>query len=206
VSLRLPPNSNPLRAMACCFCCLLAASALGLLPSAPSSKSAHHSRTTGSLECRAPACPARWQDASSLWTRWIQRESSGARVARRAPETIWSYRPSVRRCEVARGRCNGRSCTYSSGPETFVPLSPTHRPSACTWTVEALQKAHCDVRIQRVPARRRGGFKRARNRSLVERAATRLTRSPPGSSILDQDLARSCRRPCRPLETASAPP
>ena len=36
-------------------------------------------------------------------------------------------------CEVARGRCNGRSCTYSSGPETVVPLSPTHGPSACTW-------------------------------------------------------------------------
>jgi hypothetical protein len=36
-------------------------------------------------------------------------------------------------CEVAHGRCNGRSCTYSSGPETFVPLSPTHGPSVCTW-------------------------------------------------------------------------
>jgi hypothetical protein len=31
-----------------------------------------------------------------------------------------------------RGRCNGRSCTHSSGSEMLVPLSPTHRPNACT--------------------------------------------------------------------------
>ena len=33
----------------------------------------------------------------------------------------------------ARGRCNGRLCTYSCGLQTLVSLGPTHRLGACTW-------------------------------------------------------------------------
>ena len=93
VSWHAAPNLSTLRVMVCTSCCLLAASALGLLPSAPSGKSDYHSCTTGSLECRAPACPPRWQDASSWRRRRIHSASGGVRVPRRAPVAIWSHRP-----------------------------------------------------------------------------------------------------------------
>ena len=46
VSVSVPPNARTLRAMVPCFCCLPAACALGLLPSAFCAKSDDHSRTT----------------------------------------------------------------------------------------------------------------------------------------------------------------
>ena len=68
------------------------------------------------------------------------RGQGGSKARAAAPECCgahsWWYGhidPSAGWCEVAHGRCNGRSCTYSSGPETLVPLSPTHGPSVCTW-------------------------------------------------------------------------
>ena len=137
----------------------------------------YHIRTTGSLERRAPLRPPRWQDASSLRTRWIQRESGGARVAQRAPETIWSYRPSVRRCEVARGRCNGRSCTYSSGSETLVPFSPTHEPSVCTWRHYQTLKVTSVFNICRLGDAVVSGPRETRHRSLFCRSWSR--RIPP---------------------------
>ena len=69
-------------------------------PTLRARKSGPHTRTTGSLERRAPLRPPTWQDASFLRTRWIRRESGGTRVPRRAPVTIWSYRPCS---EVVRG-------------------------------------------------------------------------------------------------------
>jgi hypothetical protein len=57
-------------------------------------------------------------------------------------------------CEVARGRCDGRSCTYSSGPGTLAPQS---YPWTQCMHMEALQKADCDVRTQHLSAGRHGG-------------------------------------------------
>ena len=49
VSWRVPLNSSTLRSMLCCLCCLPAAGALGLLPSASPGKSDYLMRTTGRL-------------------------------------------------------------------------------------------------------------------------------------------------------------
>jgi hypothetical protein len=94
--------------------------------------------------CRTPAPLAHLKDVlpdalrGGRTRRRRGQGGSGARAA--APECLgvllWRYGHIDHPrgwCEVARGRCNGRSCTYSSGPETLVPLSPTHGPSVCTW-------------------------------------------------------------------------
>ena len=47
VSWSVPNNSVTLRSMLCSFCCLPAAPACGLLPSAAAQKSGPHARTTG---------------------------------------------------------------------------------------------------------------------------------------------------------------
>ena len=47
VSWCVPNNSPPLRAMPCCYLCVCAAPACGLLPSAAAPKSGPHARTTG---------------------------------------------------------------------------------------------------------------------------------------------------------------
>ena len=53
----------------------------------------YHTRTTGSLERRAPLRPPTWQDASFSRRRRMYSESGGTRVPRRAPVALWSYRP-----------------------------------------------------------------------------------------------------------------
>ena len=53
----------------------------------------YHTRTTGSLERRAPLRPPTWQDASFSRRRRMYSESGGTRVPRRAPVVLWSYRP-----------------------------------------------------------------------------------------------------------------
>jgi hypothetical protein len=70
-----------------------ASSCLPGYPTLRARKSGPHTRTTGSLERRAPLRRPTWQDASFLRTRWIQRESGGTRVLWRAPVVIWSSRP-----------------------------------------------------------------------------------------------------------------
>ena len=85
-----PSVSAPLERMPCSLVCLHAPSVLAgcsaLMGTAPCPSAAH----AGSLECCAPWRRLRWQGASSLRTRRIQRESGGTRVPRRAPMVIWS--------------------------------------------------------------------------------------------------------------------
>jgi hypothetical protein len=88
-----PTLSPPLERIPCSPARHRAPSWLAGCPTLRRGKSTPHTHTTGSLERRAPLRPPRWQDASSLRTRWIQRESGGSRVPRRAPVARWSHRP-----------------------------------------------------------------------------------------------------------------
>ena len=133
VSVSVPPNSRTLRAMLPCFCCLHAARARGLLPSAFCRKNDNHSRTTRPAVLRARRRYRSVQYASTSRRRRIRSESGGARAPWRDRTTIWSMWWCIGPCEDACGRFNGRVCTCSGDPQTLVPLSPTHGLGACTW-------------------------------------------------------------------------
>ena len=133
VSVSVPPNTRTLRAMLPCFCCLHAARARGLLPSAFCRKSDYHARTTRPAVLRARRRYRSMQYASTSGRRRIRSESGGARAPWRDRTTIWSMWWCIGPCEDACGRFNGRVCTCSGDPQTLVPLSPTHGLGACTW-------------------------------------------------------------------------
>ena len=88
-----PSSAEPLERMPCSPACHHAPSCLPGYPTLIVTFCDYHTRTTGSLERRAPLRPPTWQDASfSRWRRMYS-ESGGTRVPRRAPVALWSYRP-----------------------------------------------------------------------------------------------------------------
>ena len=81
VSWRVPLNSATLRSMLCCFCCLPAARALGLLPSASPRKSGDQSRTI------SPTVPV-LADAIGSYSTRLHGGEGGSKATAAAPECL----------------------------------------------------------------------------------------------------------------------
>ena len=117
VSVSVPPNARTLRAMLPCFCCLHAACARGLLPSALCAKNDDHSRTTH------PAVLV-LADAIGACSTRPRRGQGGSR-----PRTAASERLGTRRWRC--GRCGGawdRARTRAAGSTVdYVRVVATHR-------------------------------------------------------------------------------
>ena len=127
-----PPNPATLRLMPCFFC--------GFSPNLASCLTFPASVKVTSTPCTLAHLNAVLRDTLRGGRTLLRRGQGGSGARTAAPERLgalrWSYGHCghvSRWCEVARGRCNGRLCMYSDGPQTLVPLSPTHGFSVCTW-------------------------------------------------------------------------
>ena len=152
--------------------------------------------------CRTPAPLAHLKDVlpdalrGGRTRRRRGQGGSGARAA--APECLgvllWRYGHIDHPrgwCEVARGRCNGRSCTYSSGPETLVPLSPTHGPSVCTWRHYQTLKVTSVFNICRLGDAVVSGPRETRPTSTTVDTSGPETTASPGRQMLNTDVTIS---------------